>query len=29
MTQGKVRSVGEPADIAAELSGAYLGGSKK
>ena len=29
MTQGRVRSVGEPTDIAAELSGAYLGGSKK
>jgi branched-chain amino acid transport system ATP-binding protein len=25
MTQGRVRSVGEPADVAAELSGAYLG----
>ncbi len=29
MIQGRVRSVGEPADIAEELSGAYLGGSKK
>ncbi len=28
MTQGKVRSVGEPADIADELSGVYLGTSK-
>jgi branched-chain amino acid transport system ATP-binding protein len=25
MTQGRVRSMGEPADIAAELSGIYLG----
>jgi branched-chain amino acid transport system ATP-binding protein len=29
MTQGRVRSFGEPADIAAELSGAYLGGSRR
>ena len=29
MTQGKVRSVGEPKDVAGELSGAYLGGTKK
>ena len=29
MTQGKVRSVGEPTDIAAELSGVYLGTGKK
>jgi branched-chain amino acid transport system ATP-binding protein len=28
MTQGKVRAIGEPADIAKELSGAYLGGTK-
>jgi branched-chain amino acid transport system ATP-binding protein len=29
MTQGRVRQIGEPADIASELSGAYLGSSKK
>ena len=29
MTQGKVRSIGEPDDIAAELSGVYLGTGKK
>jgi branched-chain amino acid transport system ATP-binding protein len=29
MTQGKVRSLGEPKDIAAELSGVYLGTGKK
>jgi branched-chain amino acid transport system ATP-binding protein len=29
MTQGKVRSMGQPADVADELSGAYLGGTKK
>ncbi len=29
MTQGKVRSMGEPADIAAELSGIYLGAPSK
>ena len=28
MTQGKVRSIGEPKDVAHELSGAYLGGTK-
>jgi branched-chain amino acid transport system ATP-binding protein len=28
MTQGKVRSVGEPSDVAEELSGVYLGTSK-
>ncbi len=28
MTQGKVRSVGEPADVANEISGVYLGSSK-
>ena len=28
MTQGKVRSVGEPADVADELSGVYLGTAK-
>jgi branched-chain amino acid transport system ATP-binding protein len=28
MTQGKVRAIGEPSDIAKELSGAYLGGTK-
>ncbi len=28
MTQGKVRAIGEPKDIAKELSGAYLGGTK-
>ncbi len=28
MTQGKVRSVGEPADVAEELSGVYLGTAK-
>jgi branched-chain amino acid transport system ATP-binding protein len=27
MTQGKVRAFGEPADVAKELSGAYLGGT--
>jgi branched-chain amino acid transport system ATP-binding protein len=27
MIQGKVRAVGEPADVADELSGAYLGGT--
>jgi branched-chain amino acid transport system ATP-binding protein len=29
MTQGKVRSLGEPDDIAAELSSVYLGTGKK
>jgi branched-chain amino acid transport system ATP-binding protein len=29
MTQGRVRSIGEPADIVEELSGVYLGGSSK
>jgi branched-chain amino acid transport system ATP-binding protein len=29
MTQGKIRSMGEPADIAAELSGIYLGAPSK
>jgi branched-chain amino acid transport system ATP-binding protein len=29
MTQGKVRAMGEPADIASELSGVYLGAAAK
>jgi branched-chain amino acid transport system ATP-binding protein len=29
MTQGRVRSIGEPADVAEELSGVYLGTSAK
>jgi branched-chain amino acid transport system ATP-binding protein len=28
MTAGKVRSMGQPKDVADELSGAYLGGKK-